>query len=43
MAVTATDPHYQAHYRTWLGFIRFVKIMIVLIIIVLGGLALFVA
>jgi hypothetical protein len=43
MAVSSTDPMYQEHYRTWLGFTRFIKIMLVLVVLLLVGLAIFVA
>jgi hypothetical protein len=35
---TEADPQ---HRQTWYGFCRFMKIMIVAIVIILGGMALF--
>jgi hypothetical protein len=43
MAVGASDDQYRAHYQTWIGFTRFIKIMLAFIVLVLIGLALFVA
>ncbi len=40
--MSATDPQYQAHYQTWIGFTKFVKYSLIAIIIVLGALAVFV-
>ena len=35
------DPEVERHYRGWLGFVRFIKIAITLIVITLVGMALF--
>jgi hypothetical protein len=42
MALTSTDPLFREHYRTWIGFTRFVKIMLSLIVLTLVLLAIFV-
>ena len=39
--LTTADPQFEAHRQTWLGFCRFMKIMITVIVIILGGMALF--
>jgi hypothetical protein len=41
--MTAIDPELERHRRTWVGFTWFIKIMLVLVIVVLGGMALFLA
>jgi hypothetical protein len=39
--LTTMDPELERHRHTWLGFVRFMKIMIVLIVMILGGMAIF--
>ena len=39
--LTTADAELQRHRETWLGFCRFMKIMIVAIIIILVGMAIF--
>ena len=35
------DPEFERHRRTWIGFTRFIKISLVLIIITLALMAIF--
>ncbi|HEV8031610.1 MAG TPA: hypothetical protein VGP42_11385 [Stellaceae bacterium] len=35
------DPELERHRRTWIGFTWFLKIMIVLIVLILSGMAIF--
>ena len=39
--LTTLDPELERHRETWLGFVRFMKIMIVVIVLILGGMAIF--
>jgi IS5 family transposase len=39
--MTAIDPEFERHRRTWIGFTWFIRISLVVIIIILGGMALF--
>ena len=39
--MTVMDPEIERHRRTWIGFTRFLKISIVVIIIILAGMAIF--
>lgn len=39
--MTAVDPEFRRHYRTWIGFTRFIKIGLVTIVVILIGMALF--
>lgn len=39
--MTAVDPEYQRHRQTWLGFTRFIKIALAVIIVILVGMAIF--
>jgi hypothetical protein len=39
--LTTMDPELERHRHTWLGFVRFMKIMIVLIVLLLSGMAIF--
>jgi hypothetical protein len=39
--MSAVDPEFQRHYRTWIAFTHFVKISMVVIILILIGMALF--
>jgi hypothetical protein len=41
MLTTTMDAETQRHQQTWLGFVRFTKIMVVAIVILLGGMAIF--
>ncbi len=39
--MAATDPHFERHHRTWIGFTRFIKISLLVIVIVLALMAIF--
>jgi hypothetical protein len=39
--LTTMDPELERHRQTWLGFLRFTKIMVTLIVLILGGMAIF--
>ena len=39
--LTTVDAQYESHRQTWLGFCRFMKIMIIVVILILVGMALF--
>jgi hypothetical protein len=39
--MSIADPELQRHRQTWLGFTRFIKISLVVIILILIGMALF--
>ena len=39
--MTAIDPDFQRHRQTWLGFIRFIKISLVVIVVTLALMAIF--
>ena len=39
--LTTMDAETQRHQQTWLGFVRFMKIMVVAIVIILVGMAIF--
>ena len=39
--MTVMDPELERHYRTWLGFTRFIKISLLVIVIILVGMAIF--
>ena len=39
--MTAIDPEYQRHRQTWIGFTRFIKIALAVIVLILIGLAIF--
>jgi Bacterial aa3 type cytochrome c oxidase subunit IV len=39
--MTVMDPELERHRHTWIGFTRFIKIMVVAIIIIVGGMAIF--
>lgn len=39
--MTAADPEFQRHYRSWIGFTRFIKIGLGAIIVILIGMAIF--
>ena len=39
--MSAADPELQRHRQTWIGFTRFLKITLVVIILILIGMALF--
>ena len=41
--MAAIDPELERHRRTWIGFTWFIKISILVIVITLGGMALFLA
>jgi Bacterial aa3 type cytochrome c oxidase subunit IV len=35
------DPEFERHRRTWIGFTRFIKIALLVIVIILVGMAVF--
>ena len=39
--MTVIDPELERHRRTWIGFTWFVKIMLIAIVIILVGMAIF--
>jgi hypothetical protein len=39
--MAAIDPELERHRRTWIGFTWFIKIMLVVIVLTLGGMAIF--
>jgi hypothetical protein len=39
--LTTVDADLERHRQTWLGFCRFAKIMIVVIVLILVGMAIF--
>jgi len=39
--MAAVDPELERHRRNWIGFTWFIKISILVIVITLGGLAIF--
>jgi len=39
--MAAIDPELERHRRTWIGFTRFIKISIVVIVVILAGMAIF--
>jgi hypothetical protein len=39
--MTAIDPELERHRRTWIGFTWFIKISILVIVVILGGMAIF--
>ena len=41
MLSTTVDAETERHRQTWLGFCRFMRIMVVVIVLILAGMALF--
>jgi Bacterial aa3 type cytochrome c oxidase subunit IV len=39
--LTTMDAETERHRQSWLGFVRFMKIMITLVVVILGGMAIF--
>ena len=39
--MTVMDPELERHHRNWIGFTRFIKISILVIVIILVGMAIF--
>ena len=39
--MAVVDPELERHRRTWIGFTWFIKISLLVIVITLGGMALF--
>jgi Bacterial aa3 type cytochrome c oxidase subunit IV len=39
--MTAIDPEFERHRRTWIGFTRLMKYAVALVVIILGGMAVF--
>jgi hypothetical protein len=39
--MTAIDPEFERHRRTWIGFTRLIKYSIATVVIILVGLAIF--
>jgi hypothetical protein len=41
MAASTMDPLFAEHYRTWLGFTRLIKYVLVFLVILLAGMGYF--
>jgi hypothetical protein len=41
MMLTTMDAETERHRQTWLGFVRFVKIMTTIVVLILVGMAIF--
>jgi len=41
LTTTTMDAETVRHQQTWLGFCRFMRIMVVAIVLILGGMAIF--
>ena len=39
--MTAVDPELERHRRIWIGFTRFIKISLLVIVLILIGMAIF--
>lgn len=39
--MSVMDPELERHQRTWIGFTRFIKISLVVIVLILIGMAIF--
>ncbi|HEX2151191.1 MAG TPA: aa3-type cytochrome c oxidase subunit IV [Stellaceae bacterium] len=39
--MSTADPELERHRRTWIGFTRFMKITLVIVVLILIGMALF--
>ena len=39
--MAAIDPEFERHHRNWIGFTWFLKISILVVVIILGGMAIF--
>ena len=39
--LTTLDPEVERHRETWLGFVRFLKVMTTLVVLILAGMAIF--
>ena len=39
--LSTVDADLEAHRQTWLGFVRFMKIMITVVVLILAGMAIF--
>jgi hypothetical protein len=39
--MTAADPEYERHRRTWLGFTWFIKLSLLAVVLTLIGMAIF--
>jgi ABC-type microcin C transport system permease subunit YejE len=39
--MSIADPELQRHRQTWLGFTRFIKISLVVVVLILIGMAIF--
>jgi len=39
--MAAVDPEFERHRRNWIGFTWFIKVSILVIVIILGGMAIF--
>jgi len=40
-STTTVDADFERHRQTWLGFVRFVKIMTIVVVLILIGMAIF--
>jgi hypothetical protein len=43
MALTTMDPEFDRHYQSWIGFTRFMRYMLVLVVMTLALLGYFLA
>jgi IS5 family transposase len=41
--MTVIDPELERHRRTWIGFTWFIKISLLVIVLILAGMAIFLA
>lgn len=39
--MAAIDPEFERHRRSWIGFTKFIKISVVVIVLILVGMAIF--
>jgi hypothetical protein len=39
--MSAADPEFQRHYRSWIGFTHFLRIGLIVVVLILIGMALF--
>jgi hypothetical protein len=39
--MSIADPELERHRRTWIGFVRFIQISLVVVVLILVGMAIF--
>jgi len=39
--MSLADPELERHHRTWIGFTRFMKIALIVVVLILIGMAIF--